>query len=110
VELFQTIAVWHERGMALREMDRRLSLDVKTVRRIVKKIESGYERPHYKRQGSAKTNDRRPETTGCHTGAAPRCGGRRWARLRLSSVPHHERQPRSGGAIWACHNSVAERN
>jgi type I restriction enzyme S subunit len=39
LEIFQTIAVWHRQSMAHREMARRLKLDVKTVRRIVAKIE-----------------------------------------------------------------------
>jgi transposase len=52
LEIFQTIAVWHWQGMALREMARRLELDIKTVRRIVAKIDGGAKQPTYKARGS----------------------------------------------------------
>ena len=52
LEIFQTIAVWHRQGMPLREMARRLELDIKTVRRIVAKIEGGAKQPTYKARRS----------------------------------------------------------
>jgi transposase len=52
LEIFQTIAGWHRQGMALREMARRLELDVKTVRRIVAKIDGGAKQPTYRARSS----------------------------------------------------------
>jgi transposase len=52
LEIFQTIAAWHREGMALREMARRLTLNIKTIRRIVGNIEAGAKQPTYKRRAS----------------------------------------------------------
>jgi transposase len=52
LEIFQTIALWHRQGMALREMARRLSVNIKTIRRIVGKIEAGAKQPRYKKRAS----------------------------------------------------------
>jgi len=41
VALFQTIQEWHDGGVEKREIARRLKVDVKTVRRIIRKIEAG---------------------------------------------------------------------
>jgi transposase len=41
VALFQTIQEWHAAGVEKREIARRLQLDIKTVRRQIRKIEAG---------------------------------------------------------------------
>jgi len=45
LELFQTIRLWHEQGMARREMARRLHVDIKTIRRNLAKIQAGATQP-----------------------------------------------------------------
>lgn len=52
LEIFQTIAVWSKQGMALREMARRLKLNIKTVRRIVARIARGAKQSDYKQRAS----------------------------------------------------------
>ena len=46
VSLFDTIRHWHAQGMARREIARRLGVDVKTVRRQLRRIEAGATAPH----------------------------------------------------------------
>ncbi len=41
VALFQTISEWHRGGVEKREIARRLKVDVKTVRRMIRKIDAG---------------------------------------------------------------------
>jgi len=41
VALYQTIQEWHGSGVGRREIARRLKIDVKTVRRYLRKIEAG---------------------------------------------------------------------
>ena len=53
--LFQTIGEWHKIGVGKREIGRRLGIDIKTVRRIVRKIEAGAAAP--KRQPPASKLD-----------------------------------------------------
>jgi transposase len=50
--LFQTIREWHSQGVSKREMSRRLGIDIKTVRRIVAKIETGAQGPVRQPSGS----------------------------------------------------------
>ena len=52
LELFQTIRLWHEQGMARREIARRLHVDVKTVRRNLEKIQAGATQPFRRSSGS----------------------------------------------------------
>ncbi|MDQ2865041.1 MAG: helix-turn-helix domain-containing protein [Candidatus Eremiobacteraeota bacterium] len=42
---FDTIRHWHEQGMSRREMARRLHVDVKTVRRQLRKMAAGATQP-----------------------------------------------------------------
>ena len=41
VALYQTIQEWHAAGVEKREIARRLRLDIKTVRRHIRKIDAG---------------------------------------------------------------------
>lgn len=52
VALFQTIQEWHRGGVEKREIARRLKVDVKTVRRIIRKIEAGAVAPARSSPGS----------------------------------------------------------
>jgi len=52
VALFQTIQEWHNGGVEKREIARRLKVDVKTVRRIICKIEAGAVAPARSSPGS----------------------------------------------------------
>jgi len=52
VALFQTIQEWHDGGVEKREIARRLKVDVKTVRRIIRKIEAGALAPARSSPGS----------------------------------------------------------
>jgi len=52
VALFQTIQEWHNGGVEKREIARRLKVDVKTVRRIIGKIEAGAVAPARSSPGS----------------------------------------------------------
>lgn len=45
VSLYDTISNWHSEKMPRREIARRLRVDVKTVRRTIKKLEAGVTRP-----------------------------------------------------------------
>jgi len=52
VALFQTIQEWHAAGVEKREIARRLQLDIKTVRRQIRKIEAGAVAPARTTPGS----------------------------------------------------------
>ncbi len=52
VALFQTIQEWHGGGVEKREIARRLKVDVKTVRRMIRKIEAGALAPARSSPGS----------------------------------------------------------
>jgi transposase len=52
VALFQTIQEWHGSGVEKREIARRLQVDVKTVRRHIRKIEAGAVAPARSSPGS----------------------------------------------------------
>jgi len=52
VALFQTIQEWHGGGVEKREIARRLKVDVKTVRRIIRKMEAGALAPARSSPGS----------------------------------------------------------
>jgi len=50
--IFQTIGEWHKLGVGKREIGRRLGIDIKTVRRTVRKIEAGVAAPKRQSPGS----------------------------------------------------------
>jgi transposase len=52
VAIFQTIQEWHGGGVEKREIARRLKVDVKTVRRVIRKIEAGAVAPSRSSPGS----------------------------------------------------------
>jgi transposase len=52
VALFQTIQEWHDAGVEKREIARRLQLDIKTVRRQIRRIEAGAVAPARTSPGS----------------------------------------------------------